>query len=256
MRDADALPETLAGWPLRIERPRGARRMRLSVGEGTVLLRWPESIAASQVRQFLDAHHGWIEEMVAKHRNAESRAAQDLCLQPFSAGHLIVLGQRLPVHWEDGPGAIEIGTDRVRLRVPMSRAQPSRVAQRLAIGALSRRLQDCCRHWLQTHEPAMGVRARALRLRPMRSLWGSLSPQGVVSLNSGLAFCPEAQGEYVLVHELAHFHARHHGPRFWAVVARHYPAYMRQRSALNRDHLYVQALLRRLHARLPSPDVP
>ncbi|MBY0429469.1 MAG: M48 family metallopeptidase, partial [Alphaproteobacteria bacterium] len=39
--------------------------------------------------------------------------------------------------------------------------------------------------------------------------------------------------EYVLVHELAHFHERGHGPRFKAVMDKFLPDWRRLRAELN-----------------------
>ena len=52
---------------------------------------------------------------------------------------------------------------------------------------------------------------------------------------------------------MAHFIERNHSPRFWAVVAQLYPDYPQRRQELNREHRYLQALLRRLYAPVAGP---
>ena len=60
----------------------------------------------------------------------------------------------------------------------------------------------------------------------MRSRWGSCDAKaGVVTLNSRLLrFRPEVI-ESVIMHELAHFRYRKHGPRFYALFAELCPDY-------------------------------
>ncbi|MEL0027995.1 MAG: SprT family zinc-dependent metalloprotease [Perlucidibaca sp.] len=55
-----------------------------------------------------------------------------------------------------------------------------------------------------------------LRLRHMRSRWGSCSRAGEITLNTQLMSVPEACIDYVICHELCHLREFNHGPRFYA----------------------------------------
>ena len=63
-------------------------------------------------------------------------------------------------------------------------------------------------------------------LRTMRSRWGSCDAKaGVVTLNARLLrFRPEVI-ECVIMHELAHFRYRSHGPRFYGLLEELCPDY-------------------------------
>jgi predicted metal-dependent hydrolase len=65
-----------------------------------------------------------------------------------------------------------------------------------------------------------------LRVRKMRSRWGSCDTRtGVVTLNARLLrFRPEVI-DCVIMHELAHFKYRSHGPRFYALLEELCPDY-------------------------------
>lgn len=242
------LPEMVSGWPLRVERPPSGSRLKISVDAGYARLIWPQRVTAAAAVAFFEEHRRWLEQTIRVHRQAEDRASADLVLDPRWPGRVPWFGRLLPIHFETGPARLHVDADELRCRVPRGTTAAPRAAQRMVITGLADALALRSRVWLREYEPLVGERCQALRIRPMRSLWGSLSPNGAIALNLALAFADESLAEYVLVHEMAHFVERDHSPRFWAVVAQLYPDYAQRRQELNREHRYLQALLRRLYA--------
>src|SRR5690606_15106137 len=78
----------------------------------------------------------------------------------------------------------------------------------------------------------MGLTPTRLTIRGQRTLWGSCSGEGAISLNWKLMACPADVIDYVIVHELSHIPHRNHGPGFWRLVARFDPDYKRHRQWL------------------------
>ena len=80
---------------------------------------------------------------------------------------------------------------------------------------------------------AQGVAYPTLRIKTMKSRWGSCIPgKGVITLNTRLLIKPMAAVEYVVVHELAHFLVQNHQADFYAVVAQVLPDYKARRELL------------------------
>jgi predicted metal-dependent hydrolase len=78
-----------------------------------------------------------------------------------------------------------------------------------------------------------GAAVPALSIRPMTSRWGSYSYRTRrITLNLNLAKLPPACLDYVIIHELCHIGIRHHGPRFWQMVARYLPDHQEVRRQL------------------------
>ncbi len=248
VRSISEVPAMVSGWPVRLMRPAIGNRMRLSVETGHVRLTWPERVSATVAVSFFEQHQAWLERTVRVYRQADDRAVADLAFDPRWPGRVPWFGQLLPIHFDDGPARLCVDAHQLRCRVPLSQPIAARAAQRLIIAGLRDALAMRSRVWLREYEPLVGERCQALRIRPMRSLWGSLSPQGAVALNLALAFADESLAEYVLVHEMAHFVERTHSARFWDVVGQLYPDYSQRRRELNLEHRYLQALLRRLFA--------
>lgn len=82
-----------------------------------------------------------------------------------------------------------------------------------------------------------GERTPQLRVRTMRSRWGSLAPSGTVTLNAHLVRLPVACLDYVIFHELCHLRVRGHNAAFYAEVERYVPEWRARRAELRRHPL-------------------
>lgn len=77
-------------------------------------------------------------------------------------------------------------------------------------------------------------KAPALTLRTMTSKWGVCRPREArVTLNRNLAYLPLSLVDYVICHELAHFHHADHSAAFWQCLATVMPDCKERRKALN-----------------------
>jgi hypothetical protein len=80
-----------------------------------------------------------------------------------------------------------------------------------------------------------GERMPELRVRVMRTRWGSLTASGHITLNAALVRATPEQLDYVIFHELCHLRVRGHGRDFYAELARYVPEWRRLRRELH-DH--------------------
>jgi hypothetical protein len=71
-----------------------------------------------------------------------------------------------------------------------------------------------------------------LRVRRMRTRWGSMSPRGDMSLRLDLIRAPVECIDYVVVHELCHLVHPNHGREFWALVEQLVPDWKRRKRRL------------------------
>jgi predicted metal-dependent hydrolase len=65
----------------------------------------------------------------------------------------------------------------------------------------------------------LGVRVRALAVRPMRNKWASCSTAGRLNFNIDLLSLQRDLADYVIVHELLHFSVPNHG-KLWKSLMR------------------------------------
>ncbi|MDO4815002.1 MAG: SprT family zinc-dependent metalloprotease [Bacillota bacterium] len=71
---------------------------------------------------------------------------------------------------------------------------------------------------------AQGIKMPEIRIRTMKSRWGSCMPQkGVLTFNTNLAAAPTECVDYVVAHEFTHFLHPDHSPRFYESLGRVMP---------------------------------
>ena len=101
------------------------------------------------------------------------------------------------------------------LRREALRAQMLDFYQREGEARLREALEACGRR--------MRLAPKAVRISAQKSLWGSCSDSGRISLNWRLIAAPPEVLEYVVIHELAHLRHLNHSPAFWRLVSRFCP---------------------------------
>ena len=72
----------------------------------------------------------------------------------------------------------------------------------------------------------------SVRIKQLRSRWGSCSDKRHITLNLFLMNVPWPLIDYVLLHELTHTKHLHHGLDFWTEVETHMPSYKQLRKQL------------------------
>lgn len=79
------------------------------------------------------------------------------------------------------------------------------------------------------------VNPRTVRVRTMRSKWGSCSSAGTVTLASDLLDQEARFQDYVIVHELLHLRYTTHGRVFKALMSAHVPGWQAMEARRMRD---------------------
>ena len=86
-------------------------------------------------------------------------------------------------------------------------------------GALKPKAKVLLAPWLEACARRSGLRYKRLMIRGQRTVWGSYSSSGTLSLNYKLLFLKPDVVDYVLLHELAHTKHLDHSPAFWQFVS-------------------------------------
>lgn len=82
-----------------------------------------------------------------------------------------------------------------------------------------------------------------LRIKDLKSKWGSCSSLQNINLNWQLIFLEETLIDYVIIHELMHLREMNHSARFWNWVAKYYPEHKAARKKL-KDKQWLIGILK------------
>ena len=82
------------------------------------------------------------------------------------------------------------------------------------------------------HFPKKGVDKPLLKIRKMKTRWGSFSRKGGITLNLELIKAPRACIEYVIIHELCHLLHPNHGTEFYNLLEHFLPDWIKRKHRL------------------------
>lgn len=218
-----------------------ARCIRIEVrSPSEVRLTIPRSVSKGEARAFLLSREGWIREKILelKLKLAEHPERLSAPLKWDGTDVLPLRGEDVALRvlaTRARTPAVRVGDRAIELFVPPTwLAQPSRL-QRLLREAIKREAMLDSQRMLAEEARRLDVTFSGPRIADQKTLWGSCTAQGLISLSWRLVMAPPAVLRYVAVHELCHVRHHDHGPRFWKLVARQMPDFETHRRWL-REH--------------------
>ena len=202
---------------------------------GRVRVAAPLRLDDDAVRAAVTSRLGWIR------RQQDEFARQDRQSQrEFVTGESHYFEgrrYRLDVMELDGRPMVRIlnnTTMILRVRPASDRDVREAVLRRWYRSQLRGRLPALLAEW----EPKIGVRVAEVRIKQMKTLWGSCNKDARrIWLNLELAKKQASCLEYIIVHELVHLIERSHNDRFWDLMDKHMPQWRLHRNELNRAPL-------------------
>lgn len=79
----------------------------------------------------------------------------------------------------------------------------------------------------------INVKVKQITIRPMARKWASCSTAGYFTFNIELLGMERHLGEYVILHELIHYHVPNHGKMWKSLMMAYMPNYAKKAAALD-----------------------
>lgn len=195
-------------------------------------VRVPLRTSEHDINAFIASKSAWLQKRLSTLPEREQKPALQYC---HGEGHLF-LGERYPLSLTAARRhATALADGRIEMLLPNPEDNERVAAQlsrwyRAQAEAIFNRVID-------QHFPFFAGRGHnrpLLRIRSMKSRWGSLSSRGFINLNAELIKTPLHSIEYVVIHELCHLEHMNHGPGFRRLLSQRLPDWERRKQELNR----------------------
>jgi predicted metal-dependent hydrolase len=223
---------------LRVRDPR-ARRIKLSVDERGARLSLPLRASLVSGERFLHEHRDWL--AVQLGGAGRTRRRRVGCAASPMRCRCAALD--VPLRWTGGRAMrIDIDPDGGLLFAAPATAGDAGLRRALRDFYEAQGRADVGR-WLPGYLEGLPRAPRRIVFKRTSTQWGSLAPDGTLSLDLALVLARPSAFEYVLVHELCHLLHADHSRRFWREVEARFPTWRDERH-------YFHAEGRRLKARL------
>ncbi len=201
---------------------------------GSVDVVAPRFIRRSRIEAFVESKRRWLYEKTEALRERELVATP----QRFASGAKVLFRGRFLRLWvKEGAPANSLrfaNAFHVTVSPGIKDDQREQTVRGLVTAWLKDRARRDAQIWARTYGADLGAKPSRIRIANQKTLWGSCSARGVISLNWRLVAAPKPVYEYVVVHELCHLLERNHGTRFWCIVESLIPDYRERRAWLKK----------------------
>lgn len=191
--------------------------------DGSILVRAPESIPDERIEDMVEAKRYWIYKNLAEWRDLnatrvlrEYRNGEGFLYLGRSYRLFLVANQTEPLLLKNGRFCLQ------RDLVDEGAIEAAKIAFRdYYIARGSERITQR----LNYYAPKVGVTPHGIDVRELGNRWASCSPNGNLAFHWKCMMAPQTIIDYIVVHELCHFHHLDHTDAFWNEVDKVIPNY-------------------------------
>jgi len=198
--------------------------------DGRVLVRAPKSIPDERIEDMIEAKRYWIYKNLAEWRDLNATRV----LREYRNGEgFLYLGRSyrlLLVADQDEPLLLKNG--RFCLRRDLVDRGEIAAAKMAFRDYYIARGGERIRQRVEYYAPKVGVAPRDVAIRELGNRWASCSPNGNLAFHWKCMMAPQTIIDYIVVHELCHFHHLDHTDAFWNEVDKVMPAYSERKEWL------------------------
>lgn len=195
---------------------RGAKSVRLKVDErGKVSVTMPTFMPYKLAEQFVRKHQDWLD--VEKSRRSV------LLHDGLRVGRVHILRFVYDGTVQKPVARATASQVIVRFSTDIHDTEVQNAAKTAATRALRREAQHFLPKRLTDIAAREGYDYNGISVKQLRGRWGSCDHTKHITLNLYLMQLPIECIDYVILHELAHTRALHHGPDFWQELEAHLP---------------------------------
>ena len=203
-----------------------SKSIRISLPpNGEVNVSMPRWVPYNMAIKFVDSRKQWILENKVNQNlftnNQQIGKSHFLKLQPSTSQKSIsarIKGNEL---WVKYPSDVTSDSPEVQKK-----------AKQIAVKALRLQAEEMLPDQLRDLAKEHDFSVKSIEIRNLKARWGSCNSKKEITLNLYLMLLPWELIDYVILHELSHTKAMHHGADFWSVFERAMPDAKKKRKKI------------------------
>ncbi|MBT63049.1 MAG: metal-dependent hydrolase [Puniceicoccaceae bacterium] len=198
--------------------------------DGRIVVRAPESAADEQIEKIVDSKLHWIYRNLAEWRDLNSTRI----LREYKSGEgFLYLGRsyRLKLVAEQAEPLL-LKNGRFTLRRDLVESGDVELAKAAFREYYVARGYERISKRVEYFAPKVDAKPRGVDVKELGHRWASCSPLGKLSFHWKCMMAPQTIIDYIIVHELCHFHHLDHTDAFWNEVDKVMPNYRERKEWL------------------------
>ena len=205
-------------FDLEVRLSRRARRRRIVVTPERVTVVGPAGDSPVALRRLARRRSDWILRRQADLRRRSRALSRLTDWQPVDGAEVPYRGRRLTLRIgpADRGGRTSVSAEGELLVCSCPCGEEA--VQAAVDGWMADRLRAEGGRLAEAYAERLGVRAPPVRVRRMKTRWGSLGSTGRLTLNLLLAHLPAWAWEQVVAHEVCHLVVPGHSRKFWSLL--------------------------------------
>jgi predicted metal-dependent hydrolase len=188
-----------------------------------VKVRVPQRLSQNKINEIIQSKENWITKKIEFFKQNQP---QGIKLKDYISGEsFYLLGKQYRLRIiESKVNSIELTRDLLLIH-KNSRSDTKNILTKWFFNQAKELFNERLRINFQIFLKHYDYPLPTLKLRKMKSRWGSMSNRSVMTLNSHLIHTPIECIDYVIMHELCHLRWKSHGKRFYQLQERITPNY-------------------------------
>lgn len=201
--------------------------------DGSLLIRAPEWVDDDQVANIVESKHYWIYKGLAEWRDLNATRL----FREFKNGEgFLYLGRAYRLRLvSDQEEPLQLKNGRFTLNRALVEAGDLETAKAAFRDFYIAKGLERLDERMAYYAPKVGVSPTGLAVRELGHRWASCSPRGKLAFHWKCMMAPQTIIDYIVVHELCHFHHPDHTDAFWNEVDKVLPDF-RERKEWLRTH--------------------
>jgi predicted metal-dependent hydrolase len=220
----------VAGLEITVTRKRIKNlHLRIIPPDGDVTISAPYLMSQRSIERFVISKLDWIN----RNRSRIISLTPSVSPEYVTGEKHLLFGEEFELEVFEGCSKKDVSREDGRIIMRLNGHMDTMKRELMLEKWYARQLEPVLIHYIKRFEPVMGVKVNEIKIRKMKTRWGTCNPAVArLRFNLELARKPLHIVEYIVLHEMVHLLEKGHNERFYGFMDRWMPGWKNYRKEL------------------------